>query len=75
MSLIGTETSNDVFFEVEYNTKLFNAETIDGFLKYFKEILTSIIDNPVSRLSEIKIISKEESTKLVNQFSGDLENE
>ncbi|UCH95825.1 MAG: SDR family NAD(P)-dependent oxidoreductase, partial [Candidatus Aminicenantes bacterium] len=42
-------------FVIQYSTKLFKASTIEKFIKYFKHILSSVIEDRFTRLKEITI--------------------
>ena len=48
-----------VSFAVEYNPRLFTEATIHTFIKYFRNTLSSILENPEKRLSEIIVFSEE----------------
>jgi non-ribosomal peptide synthetase component F len=55
LSLEVRETEDNLFFNFEYCTKLFKKEKIENFAILFKEILSSILENPQIKLGEIKI--------------------
>ncbi|UCH92856.1 MAG: amino acid adenylation domain-containing protein [Candidatus Aminicenantes bacterium] len=58
-----TKTRLSAYFE--YSTKLFKRETVERFVNYFKEIVTSIINNRKQIISEIEIISPQEKAQLL----------
>ncbi|MCK4258700.1 MAG: non-ribosomal peptide synthase/polyketide synthase, partial [Halanaerobiales bacterium] len=65
--LFATETTDGIYFEFEYNTDLFNKETIESMADHFKQILISVIENDFASklsLAEIELISKEEKDLL-----------
>jgi amino acid adenylation domain-containing protein len=53
----GAEVGEKLFFTVQYCTKLFKEETIQRFISYFKEIVSTVIDNPEIKLEEIYLSS------------------
>ncbi|HLP61915.1 MAG TPA: amino acid adenylation domain-containing protein, partial [Candidatus Deferrimicrobium sp.] len=52
-----------------YCTKLFKKETILGFIRCFKQIISSVIEEPGKRIMEIEIISAEERQRLLFDFN------
>jgi surfactin family lipopeptide synthetase A len=52
---IAEERGEDLFFALEYSTKLFEEETMERFIKYFKEIASCVIENKTIKLKDIKI--------------------
>lgn len=44
--------------EIEYNTDLFAASTIKNMLQHFKKIITGIVENPQTEISEIPMLSQ-----------------
>jgi amino acid adenylation domain-containing protein len=51
----GEERGESLFFAVEYSTNLFKEETIKKYIKYFKEIISSVMENGDIRLKDIKL--------------------
>ena len=49
------ETGNQLMLSFEYDTKLFKEETIKRFIQYYKNIVTSILQNNHIKLQDIKI--------------------
>ncbi|MCP5047191.1 MAG: hypothetical protein GY940_08465, partial [bacterium] len=43
LTLWGQEAGDDLTFQFEYSTQLFKRETIDVFIRYFKEITRSVL--------------------------------
>jgi hypothetical protein len=75
LTFIGLESKQGLTFIVEYCTRLFKEETIEWFIRDFKYIVSSVLDNPDKKLSEIEIISEEEKNQILYQFNDELENE
>jgi tyrocidine synthetase-3 len=70
LTLAGAETGDTMLFVIEYSTKLFKKSTIERFSHYFKRIVTSIVENPQKKISEIDILSSEERTQLLVEFNN-----
>jgi amino acid adenylation domain-containing protein len=54
---------------LQYCTKLFKKETIEGFITYLKRIISSVTAEPGMTLGQIEIISGEEKRKLLHDFN------
>jgi tyrocidine synthetase-3 len=53
--LNGTEIENEIYFTMEYRTKLFKRETIEEFVVYFKEVISAVIKDREIKLENISI--------------------
>ncbi|MGD2085001.1 MAG: amino acid adenylation domain-containing protein [Candidatus Aminicenantes bacterium] len=69
LTLNGIEHRSKVVFTVEYCSALFRKETILRFIKGFKNILSSIINDPKQKISEISIIPEEEKCRILHEFN------
>lgn len=67
--LICVEVDRHIFGTIEYCTDLFKHETIEKFIRYFKIIISTIVDNTTIALSEIKILSEAEEHKILYEFN------
>jgi amino acid adenylation domain-containing protein len=76
MNLTAVEQRGQVYFSLEYSTKLFKLETIERFIKYFKNILLTLAKNknPDLKLSGIQIIPGDERKELLKFSQGISEN-
>ena len=52
--------------DIEYNTSLFNRDTIELFLKNYQTLLESIIVNPDEKISRLEIIHSQQKNELLN---------
>lgn len=68
-SFNGMEKKDRLFFYFNYCTKLFRKETIERFIAYFREIVSSVIKNPDSRIWEIEMVSDEEERRLLESIN------
>ncbi len=55
LKLRAVESADHLFMSFEYSTKLFKAETIEMFIKNFKKIVSSIIEEKNTLLGRIEI--------------------
>jgi amino acid adenylation domain-containing protein/non-ribosomal peptide synthase protein (TIGR01720 family) len=60
--------------ELEYNTDLFDAATIDRIIEHFSTLLESIVPNPEQRLSELPILTKSEQQTLLVEWNDTASN-
>ena len=59
------ETAQGLRASLEYNTDLFDAETIDRMLRNFETLLDGIVANPQRPLSDLPLVTEAESTQLL----------
>jgi tyrocidine synthetase-3 len=67
--LSGLEVEEKLLLTLEYSTKLFKAVTIVRFILYFKNIVSTIIENPAVKIDEIEILTEEEKNRLLYDFN------
>ena len=51
----GVEVGKKLSFSVEYSTRLFKKETIEGYVDYFQQIISEVLKKPNIPLEEIKL--------------------
>ena len=56
-----------------YNTNLFKEETVQRFIRYFQHTVSSVLENPGRKLSEIEIVKGEMQQQLTSLLSSKLE--
>ncbi|MCK5055224.1 MAG: amino acid adenylation domain-containing protein, partial [Candidatus Aminicenantes bacterium] len=69
LTLIIYERSEKLDFTFEYSTKLFKAETILRFIQYFKEIISSVIENPGQKIADIEVVTGAEKEQILYAFN------
>jgi amino acid adenylation domain-containing protein len=69
MTFIAEEKSNSLHFSVSYSTALFKKETIEGFTRCFKKVISVILEAPHRTLSGIEILSAEEKWRILHEFN------
>ena len=68
--LLAVEDADELFFTLEYSTELFKEETAEQFVRYFKSLVSSILENPGRRLSEFRLITPLEKQELLYGFNN-----
>jgi tyrocidine synthetase-3 len=67
--LLGKESEGQLFFTFEYSTKLFRRETIERFGGFFKNVVSSVVEDVNKRTAEIEVIDEEEKHRLLVEFN------
>jgi amino acid adenylation domain-containing protein len=65
-----TPTVDRLLFIVEYSSKLFKKETIESFTKYFKAIVSRVLNNPDIKLEDIEIMPGNENLPVISEING-----
>jgi tyrocidine synthetase-3 len=63
------EEKDPVVFKLEYSTALFKQDTIRRFIRYFKEIISRILENPHQEIADIEILPAEEKQQILYDFN------
>ncbi|NTV89091.1 MAG: amino acid adenylation domain-containing protein, partial [Clostridiales bacterium] len=66
-SFLGEE---DTEFKVEYNTDIFNDDTIDKMIVHYKNIIEAVLADSSLPIREIEMLSPEEKERIVNEFNA-----
>jgi amino acid adenylation domain-containing protein/non-ribosomal peptide synthase protein (TIGR01720 family) len=67
--LLCVEMKDNLFFNIEYCTKLFAKETISRFSQYFETVIANVLDLQNRRLAEIDILPADERELLLHHFN------
>jgi tyrocidine synthetase-3 len=70
MTFTCIEQDNKLSFTITYSTALFNKETIERFIGYFKRIVFDVLENSGRSISEIDILSTGEKQRLLIDFNN-----
>ncbi|MGE5437121.1 MAG: non-ribosomal peptide synthetase [Syntrophothermus sp.] len=70
LSLNLIDTTVGVECLLEYSEDLFNESTAKRFLRYYLQLLKSIVENPNKKISELKIIPANEEDLLLNIWNN-----
>jgi amino acid adenylation domain-containing protein len=75
LTLWAVEGAGELLFTFEYCTTLFKKDTIEIFIKYFREITTTVLTNPAKKLTEIEAISTQRKKETLFQLNEELSTE
>ncbi|WP_430909759.1 AMP-binding protein, partial [Maribacter sp. 2-571] len=67
--LSAVEDPSGISLELEYCTDLFDSVTIDRMLSHYRELLRSIVANPVSRITSLSMLTSPEEEQLLGAFN------
>ena len=68
-----TETTEGLVGKIEYNTDLFNEQTIERMLGHFMVLVESVVEAPEKQIKDLQILSGQEEQQLLswNNTSAD----
>lgn len=69
LELSADEEGNRIIFNFTYCTSLFERETILRFTSYFKQLVSSVIENCSRRVADLEIIPPMEKKRLLKDFN------
>jgi iturin family lipopeptide synthetase B len=69
LTLNARESAEGVFLSFEYSTKLFKKQTIQRFVRYFKQIVSAVIEDKNSKISQIQAVPGEEKRQVLFEFN------
>ena len=64
-----TETENGIEGSLEYNTDLFDRDTVAGLMRHFETLLTGAVADPDQRLESLALLTSDERHQIVSQWS------
>ncbi|MDQ6762814.1 MAG: amino acid adenylation domain-containing protein, partial [Bacteroidota bacterium] len=70
MTLALTETNHGLEGAVEYSTDLFQEQTIERIIVHFKNLLASIIKEPLQKIGALPMITRREEVQLLKDFNN-----
>ncbi|MCU0468155.1 MAG: amino acid adenylation domain-containing protein [Arcicella sp.] len=68
LEFIFTETQNGLIMNLNYNSDLFSIQSAERFLRHYKNLVESILENPTFNLSSLPYLSCDERTNLLFDF-------
>ena len=69
LSLIAVEKGERLFFTFEYSTKLFRKDTLERFTAYFKQVVSSVLEDTQEKIAEIGVAPGHEIRQLLEVFN------
>ncbi|MHC5717877.1 MAG: non-ribosomal peptide synthetase, partial [Nostoc sp.] len=70
LTLVMVEIKQGLMGTLEYNTDLFNADTITRMLGHFQTLLEGIVANPKQRISDLPLLPKTEQHQLLVEWNN-----
>ena len=70
LTLQCVEMNDSLSCVFEYNTGLFKQDTIQRFIYYFQQVLSSVLENPIQKIAAIEIISASEKEQILLNFNA-----
>ncbi|MCP5049716.1 MAG: amino acid adenylation domain-containing protein, partial [bacterium] len=70
LTLMAVESGPLLSFRLEYCTLLFMKESVEGFINYFRKTISSVLENPLVKISAIDIVPAEEKKRILVQFNN-----
>lgn len=64
ISLFGKEDNDEIRFDLEYSTRLFNRESMERFGRHFVQICKFLTQQPDCIISEIELLDKEDYNRI-----------
>ncbi|MEK4548355.1 amino acid adenylation domain-containing protein [Bacillus sp. FSL L8-0173] len=69
-TLYASEGSDgSISFDFEFNTDIYQKQTIEKWLSYFTRILTKVIENQAISLGDIHVLDDAETNRVIYQFN------
>ncbi|MCP5047667.1 MAG: amino acid adenylation domain-containing protein, partial [bacterium] len=73
LTLVCVETDGGLSCSLEYSTALFTQETIQRFVNYLKNIISSVLRDTRQHISQIEMLTEEEKKQLILEFNDTAE--
>ncbi|MFP2963496.1 amino acid adenylation domain-containing protein, partial [Myxococcus sp. 1LA] len=70
LSLVVEAVKDGLAVAANYNTDLFEEETVRRLLKHLRTLLDAAVAEPETRLGELPLMDREEAQRLVKEWSG-----
>ncbi|MEH2296108.1 amino acid adenylation domain-containing protein [Nostoc sp.] len=64
------QTDSELLLELEYNTHLFDTQTIQRWLGYYVTLLESVVANPEQPLTELPILTQTQQHQLLVEWNN-----
>jgi amino acid adenylation domain-containing protein len=64
-----TETENDIYIQASYRTALFQQETVQRILDYYKTVIEAVRQNPYREIADIPLITDAEAAQMIERFN------
>ena len=69
ITLYAWEVGDEVYGSLEYYTRIFTRQTIEGFANHLRNIIEQVCSNPEIRLTDIEMLSEAERRSVIREFN------
>jgi amino acid adenylation domain-containing protein len=69
LTLFINESNDNFYLTIEYNSDIFDTQTIERLLHHYEVLLSNIVKNPELPVLDISIFSKNDLHDILNQFN------
>jgi amino acid adenylation domain-containing protein len=69
MKISFNEMEDILYFDIVYNTDVYERDMIESLMKHYKTLLSALIANPTNNVDEINYISDQERNLILNVFN------
>jgi len=69
MTLVLTDTGDDIWVEIEYNTDLFDDARIARLFGHYRTLLEAVVANPKQRLAKMPLLTMAERSQLLVEWN------
>jgi len=69
LTVEAVEADGGLSYWVEYNSDLFDRETIERFMDNYERLLEEMVRKPLARLSELNLLSEREREEVLEQWN------
>ncbi len=66
LELMAIEAENNMALSFTYATSLFKKQTVEAFAKYFKNIVSALVENPEISLGKITLLSQSQRQQILS---------
>ncbi len=70
MTFYFTETDKVLNCEIEFNTDIYTVDRIKRMIDHLKTLLSSILENPESKIMDLEILPEKEKNLLLDRFNN-----
>ncbi|MCP4218162.1 MAG: amino acid adenylation domain-containing protein, partial [bacterium] len=64
------DPESEILVEWEYNTDIYEEETVDRMYRHYTQLLASVIEMPETQLFQLPLMEEEESKRLLVEFNS-----
>lgn len=67
LTIDAVKVDGDIAIDFRYRTALFRSDSMDNFIKYYKELLEIVIEEPEIKIEDIDFLEEREDGTSLNQ--------